>query len=179
MNSFKESPSETTLVENSDSIKLSTRELSLLSLNEAGRVLGNSINRTYALIYAVFINSSPILLSIMTSVRNLLELASQSIFGRYSDIYGRKPFLLVGLFISAVISFFFPIITDPVIFLFAMIIYSLAFENLSDDLIWVSVGEMMLTLLNLKIIFSMEYFLNTDILNKLKVLMSHHGWGII
>jgi len=131
VNSFKESPSETALVENSDSIKLSTKELSLLSLNEAGRVLGNSINRTYALIYAVFINSSPILLSIMTSVRNLLELASQSLFGRYSDIYGRKPFLLVGLFISAAISFFFPIITDPVIFLFAMIIYSLAFSIFS------------------------------------------------
>lgn len=131
MNSLKELPSKTSQVENSDSIKLSTSELSLLSLNEAGRVLGNSINRTYALIYAVFINSSPILLSIMTSVRNLLELSSQSLFGRYSDIHGRKPFLLVGLFISAVISFFFPIITDPVIFLFAMIIYSLAFSIFS------------------------------------------------
>jgi len=131
VNDLKDVAVEISPYENSERKKLSSRELSILSINEASRVLGSSINRTYALIYAVFINSSPILISIMTSVRNLLQLTSQSLFGRFSDIYGRKPFLLVGLFISAIMSFLFPVITDPIMFLFAMIIYSIAFSVFS------------------------------------------------
>lgn len=93
-----------------------------------GKDVGNSIGALYAQIYAVFINSTPILLSIITSMRNLIQLAVQSPFGRLSDKYGRKPFLVSGLFISAVMSFLYPLITHPLIFLGAMTIYSLAFS---------------------------------------------------
>lgn len=93
-----------------------------------GKDTGHFIVATYSQIYAVFINASPILLSIITSMRNLIQLAVQLPFGRLSDRYGRKPFLVLGLFISAFMSFLFPIITDPIILLIAMIIYSLAFS---------------------------------------------------
>ena len=93
-----------------------------------GKDTGHFIVATYSQIYAVFIHASPILLSIITSIRNLIQLAVQLPFGRLSDRYGRKPFLVTGLLISAVMSFIFPMITDPIILLIAMIIYSLAFS---------------------------------------------------
>ncbi len=93
-----------------------------------GKDTGHFIVATYSQIYAVFISASPILLSIITSMRNLIQLAVQLPFGRLSDKYGRKPFLVIGLFISAIMSFLFPMITDPLILLVAMIIYSLAFS---------------------------------------------------
>lgn len=106
----------------------SNGKVQVLSLVEVGKVLGDAINRTYTLIYAVFINTSPFLISIMTSLRNLVQLGTQSLFGRWSDKYGRKPFLLVGLLVSAIISLIFPTITDPFVFLVAMVIYSIAFS---------------------------------------------------
>ncbi|MFW9856564.1 MAG: MFS transporter [Candidatus Thorarchaeota archaeon] len=115
------------LSEHSLPLPSSNGRFSVISLVEIGRVLGDGINRTYALIYAVFIQTSPFLISIMISLRNLLQLATQSIFGRWSDKSGRKIFLLVGLLVSAFISFIFPDITDPFVFLLAMIIYSTAF----------------------------------------------------
>jgi MFS family permease len=93
-----------------------------------GKDTGHFIAATYSQIYAVFINASPILLSIITSMRNLIQLAVQLPFGRLSDKCGRKPFLVVGLFISAIMSFIFPMITNPLILLVAMIIYSFAFS---------------------------------------------------
>ncbi len=93
-----------------------------------GKDTGHFIVATYSQIYAVFINASPILLSIITSMRNLIQLAVQFPFGRLSDKHGRKPFLVIGLFSSAVMSYLFPLITDPFILLMAMIIYSLAFS---------------------------------------------------
>lgn len=93
-----------------------------------GKDIGNSIGALYAQIYAVFINSTPFLLSIITSMRNLIQLAVQSPFGRLSDKYGRKPFLVLGLFISSIMSFFYPLITDPVVFLGTVMVYSLAFS---------------------------------------------------
>ncbi len=93
-----------------------------------GKAIGNFIGGAYAQIYAVFIQATPFLVSIITSVRNLIQLAVQSPFGRLSDRFGRKPFLVLGLFATALMSFIYPLITDPVIFLGAMIIYSLAFS---------------------------------------------------
>ncbi|PWI48671.1 hypothetical protein CEE45_05520 [Candidatus Heimdallarchaeota archaeon B3_Heim] len=93
-----------------------------------GKDTGHFIVSTYSQIYAVFIQASPILLSIITSMRNLIQLAVQLPFGHLSDKYGRKPFLVTGLLISAVMSFLFPMITDPIFLLIAMIIYSLAFS---------------------------------------------------
>ena len=93
-----------------------------------GKDTGHFIVTTYSQIYAVFIKSTPILLSIITSLRNLIQLAIQLPFGRLSDKYGRKPFLVIGLFISSLMSFIFPTITEPIVFLVVMIIYSVAFS---------------------------------------------------
>ena len=93
-----------------------------------GKDIGNFIGHTYALLYAVFIQSTPFLLSIITSMRNLFQLAVQSPFGWLSDRFGRKPFLVLGLFVTAFVCAVYPLITDPIIFLGAMIIYSLAFS---------------------------------------------------
>jgi MFS family permease len=93
-----------------------------------GKDTGHFIVATYSQIYAVFIRSSPILISIITSLRNLIQLTIQLPFGRLSDKFGRKPFLVIGLFISSLMSFIFPTITDPIVFLVMMIIYSVAFS---------------------------------------------------
>ncbi|MHA2239570.1 MAG: MFS transporter, partial [Candidatus Hodarchaeales archaeon] len=90
-----------------------------------GKDTGHFIISTYSQIYAVFISATPIFLSIITSMRNFIQLAVQLPFGRLSDKYGRKPFLVSGLFLAAVLSFIFPTITDPVVFLIVMIGYSL------------------------------------------------------
>ncbi|MHA1967109.1 MAG: MFS transporter [Candidatus Hodarchaeales archaeon] len=131
MRSFKDIPRESSQSDDYTNKEPVETDFNKLYPIEAGKVLGDSIIRTYAQIYAVFIASSPILLSLMTSIRNLLQLATQSFFGKHSDKYGRKPFLLTGLFISAVISFIFPMITNPLLFLLAVIIYSIAFSIFS------------------------------------------------
>jgi MFS family permease len=125
---FRKKDLKTPLNEKILSSNSSNGKLQVLSLVEVGKVLGDAINRTYTLIYAVFINTSPFFISVMTSLRNLLQLGTQSLFGRWSDKYGRKPFLLVGLLVSAIISLIFPTISDPFVFLVAMIIYSIAFS---------------------------------------------------
>ncbi|MFX1516618.1 MAG: MFS transporter [Promethearchaeota archaeon] len=102
-----------------------------------GKDIGNFIGHTYALLYAVFIQSTPFLLSIITSIRNLIQLAVQSPFGRLSDKFGRKPFLVLGLFATALMCAIYPLITDPIIFLGAMIIYSLAFSIFTPS--WVAI----------------------------------------
>ncbi len=131
VSSFKEIAEESSQsVDYTDKEPTNTRFSKLYPV-DAGKVLGDSIIRTYTLIYAVFITSSPILLSLITSIRNLLQLTTQSFFGKHSDKYGRKPFLLTGLFISAFISFIFPMITNPLLFLLAVIIYSIAFSIFS------------------------------------------------
>ena len=110
-----------------DSMAIANRKATIYGV-AIGKDTGHFIVATYSQIYAVFINASPILLSIITSMRNLIQLAVQLPFGRLSDRFGRKPFLVIGLFMSATMSFFFPVITDPFILLIAMIIYSLSFS---------------------------------------------------
>ena len=102
-----------------------------------GKDIGNFIGHTYALLYAVFIKSTPFLLSIITSMRNLIQLAVQSPFGRLSDKFGRRPFLASGLFITALMCAVYPLITDPIVFLGAMILYSLAFSIFTPS--WIAI----------------------------------------
>jgi len=77
-----------------------------------GKDIGNFIGHSYALLYAVFIQSTPFLLSIITSIRNLIQLAVQSPFGRLSDKFGRKPFLVLGLFVTALMCAVYPLSID-------------------------------------------------------------------
>jgi len=121
----------------SDEQTISKNKKSIIYSIAIGKDVGNSIGALYAQIYAVFIGSTPFLLSIITSMRNLIQLAIQSPFGRLSDRFGRKPFLVLGLFISSLMSFLYPIITDPVVFLGAMMFYSLAFSIFTPS--WIAV----------------------------------------
>ncbi|MFX1283148.1 MAG: MFS transporter [Promethearchaeota archaeon] len=116
---------------------ISKNKRSIIYSIAIGKDIGNSIGALYAQIYAVFINATPFLLSIITSMRNLIQLAVQSPFGRLIDKFGRKPFLVLGLFISALMSFIYPLITDPLVFLGAMIIYSLAFSIFTPS--WIAI----------------------------------------
>ncbi|MFX0207720.1 MAG: MFS transporter [Candidatus Hodarchaeota archaeon] len=121
----------------SDEKTISRNKRSIIYSIAIGKDIGNSIGALYAQIYAVFIKATPFLISIIMSMRNLIQLAVQSPFGRLSDKFGRKPFLILGLFISALISFIYPLITDPLVFLGAMIIYSLAFSIFTPS--WIAI----------------------------------------
>lgn len=112
-----------------DSERIDSRnnKYSVISSISVGKESGTAIIGQYSQVYAVFIGASPILLSIITSVRNLLQLAGQSPFGRISDRYGRKPLLMFGLLLSSIMSLIFPFIDDPIILLLVMIIYSISF----------------------------------------------------
>ena len=121
----------------SDKQSVSKNRKSLVYSIAISKDIGNFIGHTYAQLYAVFIQSSPFLLSIITSIRNLIQLAVQSPFGRLSDKFGRKPFLVLGLFITAFMCTIFPLITNPMVFLGAMILYSLAFSIFTPS--WIAV----------------------------------------
>jgi MFS family permease len=132
-----------------------------------GKDTGHFIVATYSQIYAVFINATPILLSIITSMRNFIQLAVQLPFGRLSDKYGRKPFLVSGLFLAAALSFIFPTITDPVIFLIVMIGYSLCYSVFAPS--WIAFlgdssqvqnrGSYIGKITTISVIFTMTVFL--------------------
>ncbi len=153
----------------SDKHKVSKYKKPLIYSIAIGKEIGNFIGAAYAQIYAVFIQSTPFLVSIITSMRNLIQLAVQSPFGRLSDKFGRKPFLVLGLFASAFMSFLYPLITNPIIFLGAMILYSLAFSIFTPS--WIAVlgdtskeskrGSYIGRITTVSVIFTMCVFLIT------------------
>ncbi|MHA2053068.1 MAG: MFS transporter [Candidatus Hodarchaeales archaeon] len=134
-----------------------------------GKDTGHFIISTYSQIYAVFISATPIFLSIITSMRNFIQLAVQLPFGRLSDKYGRKPFLVSGLFLAAVLSFIFPTITDPVVFLIVMIGYSLCYSVFAPS--WIALlgdssevqnrGSYIGKITTISVMFTMTVFLIT------------------
>ncbi|MFX0125355.1 MAG: MFS transporter [Candidatus Hodarchaeota archaeon] len=148
---------------------VSKNRKSLIYSIAIGKDIGNFIGHTYAQLYAVFIQSTPFLLSIITSMRNLIQLAIQSPFGRLSDKFGRKPFLVSGLVVTAFMCAIYPLITDPIIFLGAMIIYSLAFSIFTPS--WIAVlgdtskestrGSYIGRITTVSVIFTMCVFLVT------------------
>ena len=62
------------------------------------------IGRMFIELYAVIINSSSTALAMITAIRNLIQLALQSSFGRISDFLGRKILILIGLFALVILS---------------------------------------------------------------------------
>ncbi|MHA1211034.1 MAG: MFS transporter [Candidatus Heimdallarchaeota archaeon] len=85
------------------------------------------IARAFTGYYAVFINSSTTALSLITSLRNLIQQGVQSTFGRISDRIGRKIMMIIGLVVSGVCLAIFPFINNQWVLVGGVVIFSLGF----------------------------------------------------
>jgi len=99
------------------------------------------IARLFIELFAVIIGSSPAIISLITSSRNLIQQIFQSTFGRISDRIGRRVMLIFGFLFSGLALFFFPLISKGWVLLIAVIIFSFgyaiyypAFTALQGDL---------------------------------------------
>jgi MFS family permease len=69
---------------------------------------------TYAMLYAVARGSVGLIQGIIVSIRELGSSLLQPIWGYYSDRYGRKGFVIIGLFIQSIAwGLLFPMATTP------------------------------------------------------------------
>ncbi len=84
--------------DDSEKVNLSRRMTTLLVLISAFGTASRFIARTFMELYAYIINSSATAISLITSLRNLIQMAFQSSFGRLSDKLGRKNLIVVGIF---------------------------------------------------------------------------------
>ena len=87
----------------------------------------NFIARTYTGLYAVAIDSSASALSLITSLRNLIQQVFQFTFGRISDRIGRKIMMIIGLIISGISVGLFPIITNGWVLVAGVVGFSIGF----------------------------------------------------
>ena len=85
------------------------------------------IGRMFTELYAVIIGSSATALSLITSIRNLIQLALQSSFGRISDFLGRKILILFGLFGAGISLAMFPFIHNQWVLVVGVFIYASCF----------------------------------------------------
>ncbi|NHK31753.1 MAG: MFS transporter [Asgard group archaeon] len=85
------------------------------------------ISRIFTGYYAVFLNSTATALSLITSLRNLIQQAFQSTFGRLSDKIGRKIMIFIGLLISGISLALFPLIGNGWILIAGVAGFSLGF----------------------------------------------------
>jgi len=104
------------------------------------------ISRMFIELYAVVIRTDEVkafgtALALITSLRNLIQLAFQSSFGRISDFLGRKTLILIGLFGSGVTLSLFPLIRNVWVLVIGVVFFSLfiacyspAFTALLGDL---------------------------------------------
>ncbi len=99
----------------------------LLLLISAFGTSARMIGRMFVEMYSVVIGSSKTALSLITSIRNLIQLAFQSSFGRISDFLGRKTLILIGLFGGGVSLALFPFIKNQWILVVGVFIFSLCF----------------------------------------------------
>ena len=88
----------------------------------------NFIGRTFTGLYAVFIDSSASALSLITSLRNLIQQAFQFTFGRISDRIGRKIMMFIGLIGSAVSLGLFPLIQNGWVLVGGVVVFSICFS---------------------------------------------------
>lgn len=85
------------------------------------------IARVFTGYYAVFINATTTAISLITSLRNLIQQAFQSTFGRISDKIGRKIMIFIGLLISGVSLSLFPIIGNGWVLIAGVAGFSIGF----------------------------------------------------
>ncbi len=85
------------------------------------------ISRVFIELYAVIIGSSPLILSLITALKNLIQQTFQSTFGRISDVIGRKSLIIAGLMTSGITLSLFPLIKSGWILVIGVVIYSIGF----------------------------------------------------
>jgi MFS family permease len=85
------------------------------------------ISRMFIELYAVIIGASSTALALITALRNLIQLAFQSSFGRISDFLGRKILILFGLFGAGVSLALFPLIQNQWVLVVGVIFFSICF----------------------------------------------------
>ncbi|NHJ38541.1 MAG: MFS transporter [Asgard group archaeon] len=88
------------------------------------------ISRVFTGYYAVFLNATTTAISLITSLRNLIQQASQSTFGRISDKIGRKIMIFIGLLISGISLALFPIIENGWILIAGVAGFSIGFASI-------------------------------------------------
>ncbi|MFW9924934.1 MAG: MFS transporter, partial [Candidatus Thorarchaeota archaeon] len=89
---------------------------------------GNFIAQTFTGLYAVFIESSASALSLITSLRNLIQQIFQFTFGRISDRIGRKILMLIGILISGISLALFPLIKNGWVLVAGVAVFSIGFS---------------------------------------------------
>ncbi|MHA1533080.1 MAG: MFS transporter [Candidatus Heimdallarchaeota archaeon] len=87
------------------------------------------VARTFLGLYAVFLESSTTALSLITSLRNLIQQTFQSTFGRISDNIGRKIMMFLGLLGSGISLALFPLIQNEWVLVGAVVGFSLGFAS--------------------------------------------------
>lgn len=86
------------------------------------------IGRTFIGLYAVFIGSTASALSLITSLRELIQQVFQFTFGRISDRIGRKIMMFIGLIGTAVSIALFPLIQNGWVLVGGVAIFSISFS---------------------------------------------------
>ena len=86
------------------------------------------ITRAFTGLYAVFIESTASALSLITSLRNLIQQVFQITFGRISDRIGRKIIILIGLIGSGVSVALFPLIKNGWVLVGGVVAFSISFS---------------------------------------------------
>ncbi|NHJ31434.1 MAG: MFS transporter [Asgard group archaeon] len=87
------------------------------------------VARTFLGLFAVFLEASTTALSLITSLRNLIQQAFQSTFGRISDNIGRKIMMFVGLLGCGITLALFPLIQNEWVLVGAVVAFSIGFAS--------------------------------------------------
>ena len=95
----------------------------------------NFLARTFTGLYSVFIGSSTTAISLITSLRNLIQQGLQSTIGRISDKFGRKLFMFIGLVISGISIALFPFIRNEWVLVGGVVALSIGFAIYSPAFI--------------------------------------------
>jgi len=106
---------------------LTTRLKFLIYAISAFGTAARFVSRMFIELYAVIIDSSSTALALITSLRNLIQLALQSSFGRISDFLGRKALILIGLFGGGISLALFPLIHNQWILVGGVTVFSICF----------------------------------------------------
>jgi MFS family permease len=87
------------------------------------------VARTFLGLYAVFLEASTTALSLITSLRNLIQHAFQSTFGRISDNIGRRIMMFIGLLGCGITLAIFPLIQNEWVLVGAVVAFSIGFAS--------------------------------------------------